>query len=50
MDIGGIKTIALLSIAEGRVFEALIGVFSIVNCGMKKIYNPRHLNCCRIVN
>jgi hypothetical protein len=33
---GGIKTIAQLSIAEGRVFEAFVGAFTIVNCGMKK--------------
>jgi hypothetical protein len=50
MDKGGIKTIAQLSIAEGRVFEALIGAFTIVYCGMKKRYNPRHLNRCTIVN
>jgi hypothetical protein len=30
------KTIAHFSIAEGWVFEAKIGAFMIVNCGMKK--------------
>ncbi len=33
---GGTKTIAHLSIAERSIFEALIGAFTIVNCGMKE--------------
>ncbi len=33
---GGTKTIAHLSIAEGLSFEAYIGAFTIVNCGMKE--------------
>jgi hypothetical protein len=35
---GRTKTIAHLSIAEGMRFEAQIGSFMIVNCGMKENY------------